>query len=204
MKSVEIAYEVRPRQSDSEQAWREMALYPAKEAGSHLLVMRNINWPSQCPCCLSEETSSYHTLKCEVNWKVDDNTRYFFPLEWRVPYCSTCLDHVKMHSSITIGVSIAWVVLLALGGAFSSEYLKTASVYLQIAAIFGIGIGSGALCLWLNKVLKPILVVPRKTPTCVADGNYAVSAPSVPPGGKVQIYFESDAYADAFFALNGV
>lgn len=209
MKAVEIPYEIKVRQYDAESMARELAMFPAEGASTHVLETRRLRWPDQCPCCRRQEALARHKVECEVPWKVEDDKRFFFRLNWDVPYCSNCLGHVKAASLagyLTYG--IGFLVWLALGlpiNSLAGTMGGTVSDYVVILILLLLAAIIGFACYKLSAVVRRMLVKSKMTPSCAhhgftvrAEGFHADIRP------VIRFTFHNDDYAAAFAALNGL
>lgn len=61
----------------------------------------NVRWPKRCACC-GRDTQ-------EVRW-------LFFArlLNWRIPYCEDCLDHLRRHGANRIAIAIGGLAMVGL------------------------------------------------------------------------------------------
>jgi hypothetical protein len=162
------------------------------------LFMRDLAWPRRCVCCGQDNDLEHHELSQAVGWtQADpDQVRYHNrSLSWQVPYCATCLRHVRLVPNVRawpypVGFAL-WVGLGYL--LFVSGMGETLQVIIFLALAAAIGFACYKLSGYLPTLIK-------RTPTCAAL-EIAIRVGSADQ--KISFIFHNDDYAAEFVRLNG-
>ena len=184
--------------SREKQAWYSVSI--PYEMRDNQLWIRTINWPDQCPCCNEKDSTALETYKYEHKARfsqtstASETRTASFPLEWEVPYCLECKEHMKFAENWKWGIfAICFFVPLVLTLMID---VSSSLLLIILYALFSIG-GYALYQLILKMVVKP-----KRKPTCL-DHNLAFSASSPPTDDyKVVFKFEREEYAQAFAELN--
>jgi hypothetical protein len=170
------------------------------ELRENKLWIQLIAWPEQCPCCNEKESAALGTYKYKHGARYSQTstgtqtTTTSFPLEWEVPYCQKCQEHVNTAENWRIGIVAFCIfvpIILVLAIDASSTILA-----LVMYAVFIMG------GLALYKIIVETVVKPKQKPNCL-DYNLAFWASS-PPTEEHRIIFNFDReeYAQNFAAMN--
>ena len=164
------------------------------------LLVQPITWPEQCPCCNEKVLDSLGTYKYQhkarsISTSTGTQTvTTSFPLEWDVPYCLPCQEHMKIAENSMVGIVAACIfipLILVLIIDASSTML-----FLLMYALFIIG------GLILYKIIQETVVKRKLKPTCQGHG-LAFSASSPPTDVHDIVFnFDSEDYARTFAELN--
>ncbi len=170
------------------------------ELRENKLWIKPIAWPDQCPCCNEKDSAALGTYKFEYKARysrISSGTQEkatFFPLEWEVPYCLKCQDHMKTAENWKFGIiAICMFVPLILVLAIDASSTVLA---LSLYTLFILG------GLALYKIVIETVVKQKQNPTC-QDYNVVFWASSPPTDEhKIVFNFDTEEYARTFAALN--
>ena len=171
------------------------------ELRENKLWMQTIVWPDQCPCC--GESSGTELGKYRYSHKArysqvttgTQTTATSYPLDWDVPYCMECQEHVKTAENWKYGiVAICLIVPLILVLAIDAS---STVFFLLMYALFIVG------GLVLNQIIVETVVKSKLKAACL-DYNVAFWASS-PPTDEYRIIFNfnTEAYARRFANMDG-
>ena len=175
--------------------------YSTQEGKLH---MQPVVWPQQCPCCKSRNVSAEYGLSHKAGQKIvsstpTQTTSTHYPLNWNVPYCQACLDHIHAASMMGLAAFGIWVVL-ALILFFALPDPATASGGLR-AFTFFLVLGGPILPAWIGyRVLSRRVADSKRKPECI-DRHATLSVSS--EEGHIIFAFEDDEYGALFAELNG-
>lgn len=170
------------------------------ELRDNQLWIRSIAWPNQCPCCNDKETTALGMYQLEHKARYfqrstgTETTTVSFPLEWEIPYCLKCEEHMKIAENWQNGI-IAVCFLLPIILTIIID-ASSSMLVLLLYALFIIG-GFG-----LYQVILKTVVEPKLKPTCLDHGlAFQVSSPPT-DDHRVVFKFYREEYAKAFAELN--
>jgi len=170
------------------------------ELRGNKLWIQSIAWPGQCPCCNEKDSATLGTYKYKHNarWSQTSTgtqtTTTSFPLEWEIPYCSTCQEHMKIAENWRVGI-IATCIFVPLVLVLAIDASSTV-LFLLMYALFIVG------GLTLYKIIIETVVKPKQKSTCL-DYDLAFWASSPPTGDHRIIFnFDNEDYAQTFAVLN--
>lgn len=155
---------------------------------------RTLNWPQRCACCSGAADSSFAASYTRTTGKrvIRNDTR-----GWQVPYCSTCLHHVrlKQEADNLAGLGCGAIVLAIAVAVGLSMVISTAG--LVIGVILGVVLGA-----WVQQL--------RQQKTGEAKAAMTPVCCSVDPAvvyhgwyGSVHSFtFTNGEYADLFRGAN--
>ena len=170
------------------------------ELRDNQLWIRTIAWPQQCPCCNEKDVAALgiyeYTHKARY-WQAStgsQTTTSSYPLDWQVPYCVDCLEHVKKAENWKYGL-IAIVIFVPIVLALVID----PSADLLILLLYAVFIVGG---LALYRIIVETVIKPGLRPTC-QDYSYVIWADSPPTEEhKVVFNFDGDEYAQMFAMVN--
>jgi hypothetical protein len=170
------------------------------ELRDNKLWMRSITWPDQCPCCDEKDSAALGTYKYEHKARYSQTstgsttTTTSLPLEWEVPYCLSCQEHMKIAENWKNGIfAVCFLLPIIL------TLIIDASSSMLILLLYALFIIGGFA---LYTIIVKAVVKPKLNPTCL-DYNLAFWASSPPTDDyRVVFNFERDEYAQAFAELN--
>jgi len=162
------------------------------------LYIQTLHWPEQCACCGREATEVYKLSHAAEYELVGTDQIYYYPLNWEVPYCRTCLRHVNLPPTID-GVLVLGVLALWAGIGYGLFLMGLAE------DVFGIGffVVSLAILVFIGYRLREPLHnrLASTTPACNGQGC-AIKVASSVGQQQVKLSFFNDDYASAFIGLN--
>lgn len=176
--------------------------YPTQEGK---LSMQQVAWPQQCPCCKSRDVSAEHGLSHKAEQRVLPGTpsqtrSTYYPLNWNVPYCPTCLDHVGTASMMGIAAFGIWAVLALILFLVLPADPGTSSVGVRVV-MFLLVLGGPILPAWIGyKILARRVADSKRKPECI-NRHVALSVSS--EKGHVIFSFDDDEYGALFAEMNG-
>lgn len=160
------------------------------------LVMPPVAWPGKCPCCGSAHPDQLFTLDFKARYSSsmvgNTTTSTYYPLSWQVPFCKTCLAHVKKLENLTyiiIAACILLPILIPIIFGFVSNGLLVAVVL----------VGCIILGLLTYQMALRLFIRPKMSKSC-AHHRYPVFASDAE--SAVEFNFYNDAIVDEFALLN--
>lgn len=174
------------------------------EETDNKLVIQNVEWPLQCPCCGQDHGSEFYNFGTRVVKSITfhsntSKSETYYPVTFNAPYCKVCKKHASPISKTIyiyiigffLWVAVGWLIFI---NGLAYETLGVV-IFLFSAALIGIG------CYLISKLIIKIFSKSRMKPTC-SNNDYAISACHSHP--NIRIRFFRDDYAGVFAATNNL
>jgi len=168
------------------------------------LYMQQVVWPQQCPCCKSRDVSAEYGLSHNAERHVISSTptqtvSTHYPLNWNVPYCPTCLEHVQAASMMRFAAFGIWVVVVLIAVLAMPASLSTLSSGMR-TLIYVLVLAVPILPAWIGyRILSRRVADSKRQPECI-NRNPALSVGS--ENGHIIFAFEDAEYGALFAELN--
>lgn len=170
------------------------------ELRENKLFVQPVSWPDQCPCCGEKDDTALgkytykHSARYSQTASGSKTTTSSFPLEWQVPYCLHCLEHMKIAENWKIGIITACLFLPMILVLIIDASSTMLFIYMYAGFII-----AGYL---LYKIILASVVRPKLKATCLShDQAFWASSPPT-EDLRIIFNFDTEEYARSFAALN--